>query len=1614
MSDLSIKIKALLNVDDIGDQIDAASGKIKERFKIGVEIDDKNIQSVKSQIDEIQKYCDSKKLKLGLEINNEEFNRFTKDIERITRTISDTSNIRMDTTEIDKLTESYKVLRDEQGQEALARNKTTKEYVDELGRGVKEIERLGREINDAGQIIEVTLDKELQLTTNHKKHREELAKLDKELDKIIQKEAKSGAENRIYSEKESVKYAQEYQNKLNSILGIKEKTALTDKQRFEYEQHILDEYKKQEQALFNLELYKKKLLGGSGVVGELDIFAKKNKGKYSKSELSGLREDIESLTTETPDLANKMKELELRFSSIGKQAAQSGTVVGRTLENMAKFLRFYLVGGTFVKVLNQFKQGVSFVTEFDQSLTQLNRVAKVTDERLKDVAKSAFEMANGLARTGKEVIDAAAEWKRSGYTMAESIKLAGDALKFTNIADGISDVKEASSALISILRGMKLEARDVANVMDMLVKVSDDHAISTADLTEMLKRNVGTLAQTGAELKEIMALEVAGFESLRSFETVSAGLNFITARLRGMNEEGEEIIGLIPKLQDAFDKYTDGAVSVIDKQNGGLNSTYEILRQLSEVYGDLNDEAQAFLNQQISGTRQAKVLVAIMENWKAVESSIKSAEEATGAADDANRRYVESIQGRLAKLQSSVQEMWNNAISSDFLKFVVDLGNSLIKLTDRAGFFNTAISLLITGLTIFNSKFKEFTLSIVSKAILAFRNIGAEASVTAVKIAGATVSVQAFTAALTIGLSIAIPAVVAAIKHFASATERAAEKVRNLHDEYLKHTEVLNELEEKYGDMYKRMQELYDLRLNGTITQAEKDELAHIEKTNVALKQRIEYEKELARLKGTESELEAVAQSSKKKGHETLIDRYGRDDPNLIDVLMAWGTSKTTEDAIKNYIARINDLKDQMDNLDDQYKKGDINAVQHEKQYKKLEERARYFSFALNDLKEQLEDEIGLYKGYTKEGDRAKQTIEAQLELIYDSSNAIKRITGEIDDLDDAINKTHKSQNRALMSQAELNEMFKEGSDKAKDFYSSVKDIDSVYEALNNEEQISADTISKLITLYPEYAEMIARVNDSKEDGITVAELLMKIEKEQAIAFIENERDKLTAVLHGLKEVTKAYDTLMMLDPEAALLQKSPVSDEYRSGLKGQIAALDEQLELLRKYEIGASARNKGKKEENEKAVTRAEVDELRQFNIEIERLNVLLDENQRLIDNSDKADAEKHLRDRIKLVEQQQQAYKALNDEQKRQLEIRRQELQKIGFNFDGDDITNYLQRLPQFTDDAAKSAEKLVKEFDALSKAIPETEKRIYELGKAVKENLEVSFQEYYDFLFHEMKKETDAIKRQTDEYNKLTDAKIKNLQDVIKHLESVNEQEREAEDRAKRLSDIEKQKQKIANLEEEQIKMFQNGEWTYVAHPRLVREETERLQDMQSELAKWEHDLQHKKQIDSLKKQIEYLQEEKKNYADANTERINAMNEFMNDQRDIISGANEFQIKSMEELNETLAMIDKSMYSDRLNMLESFLETYNAMMAGSPGASASSFNASVPTPNYSIGNLPGKMPESFILPNMPAINAVIPSGTVTSATGKTFNIYDFTVKSDNAMQLLNQLQMLARMGG
>lgn len=303
--------------------------------------------------------------------------------------------------------------------------------------------------------------------------------------------------------------------------------------------------------------------------------------------------------TEVPIV--KLKELERQFITIQNSARQAGKLglsfFDGLVEQAKKFTQWVSVTGIVMSGIRIGKDMIQDVRELDDSLLELTKVSDLSDEGLENVTNQAYELGEKVARTGKEVIDATTEFKRAGFDMQQSMDMAESAMVMTNVAENITDTADAAGTLISVLKGFNMDASETMTIVDKINQVSNTSPIGFDNIAEGLERTAGTMAQSGNTIDQTIGLITAGYAQLRNVEKVSTGLITLSARLRGVDEEGETIDGLSAKLQEDF-----GKIGVaIENADGSLRSIYEIAQDYSKVLPTLTDKQKQYYAELAAG-----------------------------------------------------------------------------------------------------------------------------------------------------------------------------------------------------------------------------------------------------------------------------------------------------------------------------------------------------------------------------------------------------------------------------------------------------------------------------------------------------------------------------------------------------------------------------------------------------------------------------------------------------------------------------------------------------------------------------------------------------------------------------------------------------------------------------------------------------------------------------------------------------------------------------------------------------------------------------------------------------------------------------------------------------
>lgn len=399
---------------------------------------------------------------------------------------------------------------------------------------------------------------------------------------------------------------------------------------------------------------------------------------------------------------------------------KSGKTFFQTLGDQAKkFASWMTLTGVISTLWREMRKMVTNVIELDDSLLELSKVSELSSIGLQKVTKDAYALGKEVGKTGTQVIDAITNFKRAGFDLQQSTSFAKDALVLTNVAEGINDASEAATALISIMKGYGDTTPEFAQkILDSINQVSNTQAINFDDLVDGSQRLSAVAKQAGASFEQMLGILTGTNEVLQNIEKTSSGEITIFTRLQGIQLPDEEDVMPIAKLQETISTATKGAANIVDQTTGELRNVYDILDDINKVWETLDKNTQEGIAFAAAGTRQKNVFLSMMENWDNVKKSTQSAMDSAGSAIEENQKYLDSISGKLANLESNFQSLSQTIVNSDLIKFIVDSGTKILDTIDNIinsiGTIPTLLS-SIAAVGVFKNAgvFKNFSLDVI-------------------------------------------------------------------------------------------------------------------------------------------------------------------------------------------------------------------------------------------------------------------------------------------------------------------------------------------------------------------------------------------------------------------------------------------------------------------------------------------------------------------------------------------------------------------------------------------------------------------------------------------------------------------------------------------------------------------------------------------------------------------------------------------------------------------------------------------------------------------------------------------------------------------------------------
>lgn len=178
--------------------------------------------------------------------------------------------------------------------------------------------------------------------------------------------------------------------------------------------------------------------------------------------------------------------------------------------------------------------------------------------------------------------------------------------------------------------------------------------------------------------------------------------------LAELGEETDDyVVATKAKKQQIIKDYTavpsnnGKGVDILD-ENGNYRNTYSILKDISEIYSEIQKQDKAMgtnraqaLIEELAGKNRSNILSSLLTNGSLLEQVKETSEHSDNSAQEENEKYLESIEASIAQLQTQLQELATVTINSDMFKGVIDTAtaflNIVTQILDKLPLLSTAI-----------------------------------------------------------------------------------------------------------------------------------------------------------------------------------------------------------------------------------------------------------------------------------------------------------------------------------------------------------------------------------------------------------------------------------------------------------------------------------------------------------------------------------------------------------------------------------------------------------------------------------------------------------------------------------------------------------------------------------------------------------------------------------------------------------------------------------------------------------------------------------------------------------------------------------------------------------
>lgn len=412
-----------------------------------------------------------------------------------------------------------------------------------------------------------------------------------------------------------------------------------------------------------------------------------------------LMQDLEKLQATAANISTpaELKNFNSEFDTFNSKVIQAGahckSFGDQVKQAFQNFSAFFSASRVIYQVIDSIKQMVDNVIQLNTAMVELKKVSNATDEQYDTFLTNAKSNAVDLGSTVTDLVNATSSFSRLGYSLKESEELGKVATIYANVGDDVDNIDQATTSLISTMKGFGIEAEDSLSIVDKFNEIGNKFAISSGGIGDALQRSAAAFDAANNTIDESIALVVAANNVIQDPDTVGNMWKTVTMRIRGAKTELEEA-GLeteymaesTSSLREAIKGLTNvdglGGFDIM-KDEKTFKSTYDIILGIGEVWKEMSDIDQAALLELLAGKRQGNALAATLTNLDDLKAALEASKNAAGSAMEEQEVWLGSLEAKINQFKASFESLSSTVVNEDLVGAIIDFGTNFIHTIDN-------------------------------------------------------------------------------------------------------------------------------------------------------------------------------------------------------------------------------------------------------------------------------------------------------------------------------------------------------------------------------------------------------------------------------------------------------------------------------------------------------------------------------------------------------------------------------------------------------------------------------------------------------------------------------------------------------------------------------------------------------------------------------------------------------------------------------------------------------------------------------------------------------------------------------------------------------------------